>query len=133
MKPRILVLDDQLQYLRSLARAFQAEYDFSLVRSLDEALATVSDNFDIVLSDLCLTEPAGTQLDGLVFVRHLRTNFPNLPVIAMSALELEGIKEKAMAAGATAFLSKPIRISNLRSLLIELTANRKHAPDTQQN
>lgn len=120
MKPRILVLDDQTQYLRSLARALQAQYEMILASRVDEAKAALSNDIDVILTDIRLDESRDDDRQGLDFLRFLRADYHDLPVIAMSALEVENIEEEAMAAGATRFLRKPIVVSNLRLLLGEI-------------
>lgn len=120
MKPMILVLDDQSQYLRSLARALQAKYDLILTSSLDEAKAALSKHINVVLTDIRLDESNDEDRQGIDFIRFLRAGYSDMPVIAMSALDAENIEGDALAAGATRFHRKPIVVSGLCLLLDEL-------------
>jgi DNA-binding NtrC family response regulator len=120
MKTRILVLDDQEQYLRSVARSLQDEYELILASRLDDARIALSSAIGVVLADVRLDENRNDDRQGLDFIRFLRVGYPDMPVIAMSALEAEDIEKDAFIAGATRFLRKPIVISNLKSVLCEL-------------
>jgi CheY-like chemotaxis protein len=55
-------------------------------------------------------------LDGLTAIRELRAqpDLARVPIIALTALAMPGDRERCLAAGATAYVSKPI---NLRELV----------------
>ena len=125
-QPKILVLDDQGQYLRSLARALKADADLVLVETLPAAQEAWSPDFALVLTDIRLDEAQDDDRQGIDFIRFVRSRDSNMPVIAMSALEAPDVDEAALAAGATRFLRKPIVVSDVRALLSELIANHRH-------
>jgi CheY-like chemotaxis protein len=56
-------------------------------------------------------------LDGWQATRRLREHtdpeIARIPVIAVTALAMPGDRERALAAGATAYLSKPVRMRDL--------------------
>jgi DNA-binding response OmpR family regulator len=71
---------------------------------------------DLIILDLGL--PAG---DGFIVLERFRAN-PNLaviPVIVVSARDLQGNKERALKAGAKAFVQKPWNDSELLALISE--------------
>lgn len=119
-KPRLLVLDDQGPYVRSLARALRARYDIVAAGTVEEARERAADNIGVALVDVRLAEDDPANREGLVFVRWLRADRPEVPVIAMSALDDPGLPDEAKAAGAAVFLSKPIRLSELERLLADI-------------
>jgi len=125
-QPKILVLDDQGQYLRSLARALRADADLVLVGTFAAAQEAYSGDFALVLTDIRLDEARDDDRQGIDFIRFVRSRDAELPVIAMSALEAPAVEQAALAAGATRFLRKPIVVSELRALLTELIANHRH-------
>lgn len=125
-QPKILVLDDQGQYLRSLARALKADADLVLVETLAAAQEAVSPDFGLVLTDIRLDESRADDRQGIDFIRFVRSRDAELPIIAMSALDATDVEEAALAAGATRFLRKPIVVSELRALLSELMGKRPH-------
>jgi DNA-binding NtrC family response regulator len=120
MKPRLLVLDDQVQYGRSLDRALRRDYELILATSQEEARKSLSSDISGVLTDVRLDESNPNDRQGLEFVLWVRAQRPDLPIISMSALDEESLESDAMKAGATRFLRKPIVISQLRALLQEL-------------
>ena len=120
MNPKLLVLDDQVQYGRSLERALRREYDLVVVSSMAEAKEKVFAGVSLVLSDIRLEESNPSDRQGLEFVEWLRSEKATIPIIAMSALDDPSLERDAMAAGATKFLRKPIVISQLKTLLHEL-------------
>jgi len=125
MRFSILVLDDQVQYGRSLDRALRGEYEIVLSVSQAEAREKLTPDICIILADVCLNESDATDRKGLEFVSWVRTQRPDLPIISMSAMDDESLESAALKAGATKFLRKPIAISRLKALLQELVT-RKH-------
>ena len=120
MNPKLLVLDDQVQYGRSLERALRREYELVVVSSMAEAKEKVSSGVRLVLSDIRLDESNPSDRQGLEFVEWLRSANATIPIIAMSALDDPSLEGDAISAGATKFLRKPIVISQLKTLLHEL-------------
>jgi len=88
--------------------------------SAKEAFARLESNqFDLVLMDVQMPE-----MDGLEATRHIRNNprYNELPIIAMTAHAMESDREKSLAAGMNAHLTKPIEPNKLYQALIEWTA-----------
>lgn len=120
MRRKILVLDDQLQYGRSLDRVLRSEYDLVLAVSQDEAREKLTADICGVLADVRLDDSDPHDRQGLEFVSWARAQRPDLPIISMSALDDPSLDSDALKAGATKFLRKPIVISQLKALLQEL-------------
>jgi DNA-binding response OmpR family regulator len=75
---------------------------------------------DLIILDLGL--PAG---DGFVVLERLRAN-PNMsliPVIVVSARDVQGNKDRALEAGAKAYVQKPWNDEELLSLINQLVGN----------
>ena len=89
-----------------------------VVTALDgnEALSHLKENpsVDIVLLDMMMP-----QMDGYETARKIRENFNwrNLPVIAVTAKAMTGDREKCIEAGASDYITKPVDIDQLLSLL----------------
>jgi two-component system, sensor histidine kinase len=81
-----------------------------------EALSAVQDQaFDLVLMDLHMPE-----LDGIETTQHIRAlHNPNtdLPIFALTADAFSDTEERCRAAGMTGFLTKPVELGRLKSLL----------------
>jgi len=125
MKPTILILDDQSQYLRALERSLRSGFDVVLATSRAEATARLSDDLALALTDIRLDESREDDRQGLDFIREVRGRFPHLPIVAMSALDSPDIENAALAAGATRFLRKPIVVTDLKALLSQLLGSTK--------
>jgi len=121
MKPVILILDDQTQYLRSLERALRAGFDVRLASSQQDAIAKLTGDVELVLTDIRLDETSDDDRQGLEFIRFARSRHPQLPIVAMSALDVGEVEAAALAAGANRFLRKPIVVSQLKSHIHEMT------------
>jgi CheY-like chemotaxis protein len=63
-------------------------------------------------------------LDGYGVIGELRRDaqFAKTPAIAMTAYAMQGDQEKALAAGFTRHISKPVNLLNLRRIVAELLA-----------
>ncbi|MCB9134391.1 MAG: PAS domain S-box protein [Anaerolineales bacterium] len=93
---------------------------YSLIYAYDglEALVKAAEN----VPDLILMDVQMPQMDGLEAIRHLRTDpqFAATPIIALTAYAMPGDREKCFAAGATDYMSKPIRYANLIVMIEKL-------------
>ncbi|NTU81177.1 MAG: response regulator [Chloroflexales bacterium] len=62
------------------------------------------------------------ELDGLTAVRQLRadTSVGATPIIALTALALPGDRERCLAAGASAYLARPVGVRTLMAAIAEV-------------
>ena len=116
---RILVVDDMADS-RELLRALLAPLGFQVLEAADAAAAQpllAAGAADLVLLDWHMPG-----LDGLALTRWLRGQAglaqPRVVVLTASAFEEE--KQSALAAGADAFLRKPVQSEQLYALLARL-------------
>ena len=122
MSLRILVLDDQARYGRSLSRALGRDYEVVVAMRLEEAMEKATDDIEVVLSDIRLDPLDPANRDGLKFISSVRARFPFVPIVAMSAVDDPDVQLDALAAGATRFRRKPVVVAQLRTLLAELAS-----------
>jgi len=114
---RILLADDDMRNVFALSSAFEA-YDMHIEIANNglEALSLLADNehIDLVLMDIMMPE-----MDGFEAITKIREQqkFAKLPIIAVTAKAMKGDKEKAIEIGANDYISKPIDINKLISLM----------------
>jgi signal transduction histidine kinase len=79
-----------------------------------EAVEACRENpaIDMVLMDLKMPE-----MDGFQATTIIKSEKPNLPIIAVTAFALSGDKEKALEAGCNEYISKPIKRSDLVEII----------------
>ncbi|MFM8551514.1 MAG: response regulator [Nitrospiraceae bacterium] len=81
----------------------------------DAALQRIAEQQpDLIVTDLRM--PAG----GLDYVARLRTVAPSCPIILMTAFGDPRVRTEALAAGVTAYCSKPVRMSDLKAAVKDL-------------
>jgi DNA-binding NarL/FixJ family response regulator len=103
---RILIVDDHPLFreaLRNALGAAKSQLDISEAGSLDTLIAHLAkdDACDLVLLDLRM--PGVQGLSGLIY---LRSQYPNIPVVVISASEETGIVQKSLDLGASGFIPK---------------------------
>jgi len=108
-RPRILVVDDQLDILTALElllkmNGFQAESVDSPLRAL---AAAGGQPFDLVLMDLNYTRDTTSGQEGLALLTELRKRFDKLPIVVMTAWGNVELAVEAMRLGASDFVQKP--------------------------
>jgi DNA-binding response OmpR family regulator len=106
---RILLCEDQDAIRHMIGTLVTAAgHEVVDVRTGSEAVElALKDRFDILLLDLMLPG----QLDGFEVCTRLRAEerTRTMPIFVISAMDEESAKPRAMAAGATAFYTKPFR------------------------
>lgn len=113
----VLIADDDVRNIFSLTKSLE-NYKMNVVTALDgkEALQKLHENpsIDVVLLDMMMP-----QMDGYETARRIRENYlwKNLPVIAVTAKAMTGDREKCINAGASDYITKPVDIDQLMSLL----------------
>lgn len=113
----ILVVDDDVRNIYSLSKALE-QYKVNVITATDgkEALQMLNANPDtkVVLMDIMMPE-----MDGYEAIRSIRQikKHKSLPIIAVTAKAMIGDREKCIQAGASDYISKPVDIDQLLSLL----------------
>jgi two-component system chemotaxis sensor kinase CheA len=114
---KILVVDDDMRNVYALVAAMEAKGMTALfAQNGREGLACLQTNPDIALVIMDIMMP---EMDGYEAIRQIRKlpAFYNLPVIALTAKAMKQDREKCLAAGASDYISKPVQLDQLFSLL----------------
>jgi two-component system cell cycle response regulator DivK len=116
---RILIADDRVEG-RELVRAI-LEKDGYEVYEAGDGLEAV-DQARRIRPDLVILDLHMPGLDGFGTVALLRrdTTFASVPVLALTASAMMGDRERALTAGFTGYVTKPIRLAALRAEVTRL-------------
>ena len=88
---------------------------------------TERESFDVVLMDVQMPELSG--LDAATTIRRReRYTGQALPIVALTAHAMEGDKERCLAAGMNAYLSKPLTLLDLKAALDGIAARKAARP-----
>lgn len=116
MPKRILIADDQLP-ARELLKAILSNTDYEVIEVCDghAALREAA----ACLPDLVLLDIQMPGRDGFAVCMALRGDprFARTPIVAMTAGLMRGERERALAAGFTEFLGKPMSVAVVRNLV----------------
>ncbi len=113
----VLVVDDDVRNLFALTSTFE-RFNINTItaESGKEAMNLLSENneTDIVLMDIMMPE-----MDGYETIQKIRREHKNnsLPIIAVTAKAMKGDREKCIEAGASDYITKPLKIDQLMSLM----------------
>lgn len=100
----ILIVEDIELNIDLLTQLLEDEYRLLTARDGEQAVAFVhSSRPDLILMDISLPG-----MDGYETTHMIRRSFLNLPIIGLSAHAMQGDAEKALAAGLTDYMTKPV-------------------------
>jgi two-component system cell cycle response regulator DivK len=114
MKPTILCIEDHPDNMMLIRRIFRPDnYNLVGARNGEEGLAIVeSQELDLILLDINLPD-----IDGYEIARRIRSSskpgLTQIPIIAVTANAMKGDAQKAINAGCTLYMPKPINIVQL--------------------
>ena len=103
---KILIVDDSLEFRRSLTKIFQkAGFQVRAVDDSNRASALLHQEFfPLIITDLRMSGRSGLEL-----LLEIRLKSPDSKVIMVTAFGDEAAGEQALAAGASAYLFKPVK------------------------
>ena len=114
MNKTVLIIDDELD-LRELLKLTLAKMSISAiaVETVTEAKTELKQqSFDLCLTDMRLPDSSGLDL-----VAYVQKHHPQLPIAVLTAYGNVELAVEALKLGAFDFLSKPVKLSRLRSLI----------------
>ena len=113
----VLIVDDDVRNLFALTTVFE-RFNINVItaESGQEAIQILNDNskIDMVLMDIMMPE-----MDGYETTQRIRREHKNstLPIIAVTAKAMKGDRQKCIEAGASDYITKPVKIDQLLSLM----------------
>ena len=131
---RVLLAEDnpvnQTLAMRILERL---GHKVEVVNNGKEALRQVqAEEFDLILMDVQMPEMDG--LEATTAIRQAETGTgKHTPIVAMTAHAMKGDREKCLSAGMDGYLSKPVRIDELKQILSEIEKTQNMLQSSEQN
>ena len=123
----IVIVDDHPLFRDALKVTLHnkfADASIEAAGSLDEAMKLVgARDVDLVLLDL--TMPGVQGLSGLLY---LRTQFPSLPVVVISATEDRAVARKCLAFGAAGYVPKSASVATINDAIDRVLAGEIFLP-----
>jgi CheY-like chemotaxis protein/methyl-accepting chemotaxis protein len=114
---KVLIVDDDMRNIYSLTNVLEEEgmkcYVAENGRVAVDMLNKQQD-IDIVLMDIMMPEMDG--YEATMAIRKMNT-YDKLPIIALTAKAMKGDREKCLEAGMSDYVSKPVNIEQLLSLM----------------
>jgi CheY-like chemotaxis protein len=114
---RVLVVDDDVRNIFAITSVLERQGMHVLYAENGRdgiAMLKQTPDIDVVLMDIMMPE-----MDGYEAMAEIRmtAEFKSLPIIALTAKAMKGDREKAIDAGASDYITKPVDIQQLVSLL----------------
>jgi len=125
-KLRILLAEDNAVNQKIAFRVLEKQgHDVTVAADGREALAALDRaRFDVVLMDVQMPEMDGFEVTAAIRALELDTS-RHLPIIAMTAHAMQGDRERCLAAGMDAYISKPIKSRDLTDRLERFSQTRE--------
>jgi CheY-like chemotaxis protein len=116
-RKKVLIVDDDVRNIFALTSALEShEMDVIHAENGKDAVNLLKENpdVDVVLMDIMMPE-----MDGYETTQEMRKidEFKDLPIIALTAKAMKTDREKCIRAGASDYISKPLDVDQLLSLL----------------
>ena len=118
MTPKVLIVDDDYIWMRLIKKKFENYSDtFTTLTAPDgkAAVASLKDNMvSLVVTDMQMPE-----VDGLALLAHLSENYPDIPVIIVTAYTTPSSKKTVLDGGAAGYIEKPFVVEDLATKIIK--------------
>ena len=100
----VLIVEDIELNIDLLAQLLEDDYNVLIAKDGAQGVQAAEQNHpDLVLMDISLPV-----MDGYEATRCIRKTFPTLPIIGLSAHAMSGDSDRAITAGCTDYMTKPL-------------------------
>ena len=124
MKPKILIVEDDLENQKFLRILLRRNFDVELCDSAEDTYKILPEkSFDVILMDISLR---GNK-DGLQLTKELKSHptYKPIPIVGLSAHAFARDKDNALKAGIDVFLTKPVDANYLLENLLRVLEKSK--------
>jgi CheY-like chemotaxis protein len=115
MSKKILIIDDDARNIFALSATLKAKgYQCVSATEAKQGLSFLNsaDDIGIILIDMMMPD-----MDGYETIPEIRKRNKEVPIVAVTAQAMVGDREKCLAAGADDYISKPIDVDRLITVL----------------
>lgn len=111
-EPRVLIVDDDPSLTDLLVDTLEViGYESKAAASAQQALTMLrGERFNLVITDINMPEMSGIEL-----LQKIKEDHKDLPVMLITGVGSESLKQEAYEFGADGFLSKPFRIGRIET------------------
>ncbi|MEB3231846.1 MAG: response regulator [Leptolyngbyaceae bacterium] len=125
--PLVLLAEDESANVETFSTYLEAKrYRLLLARNGQEAITLAcSEHPDIILMDIQMPG-----MDGLEAIQQIRQQetLRQVPIIAVTALTMDGDRERCLEAGANEYMAKPVKLKQLDTLIQTLVNSANITP-----
>jgi CheY-like chemotaxis protein len=127
-----LVAEDNAVNQRLIARLLEKRgHSVVLAQNGREALQALKrEHFDIILMDVQMPEMDGFEATKLIREEE-KDSGTHLPIIALTAHAMQGDEERCLACGMDGYVTKPIKLGELFSVIDKVVPGINHGSDAQ--
>ncbi|MBF0119999.1 MAG: response regulator [Desulfobacterales bacterium] len=119
MRRNVLIVDDD-QVLRHLVTKHLARYeDTFIVLTAEDGMNAIQILKNKPIS-LVITDLQMPKMDGFGLLAHLSANYPDIPVLIITAYDKPATKQKALQGGAAGYIKKPFDNEELSRRILEI-------------
>ena len=115
----ILLAEDNVANVLTMGEYFENHgYEIVVAHNGLEAIEKAEEmSPDIILMDIQMPV-----VNGLEAIARLRSNhrFAATPIVALTALAMPGDRERCLLAGASEYMSKPVKLNSLKQIIVDL-------------
>jgi two-component system, sensor histidine kinase and response regulator len=129
-RPRLLIVEDTPLNRELFAQLLEDTYDIQFAVDGESALTCVQQgNFDGVLLDIAIPLIDGYEVARAIREHEATEGRRRLPIIAVTAHATEGARQRALAVGCDAHITKPIDEEELFASLVRWIPTRTRTED----
>lgn len=122
----ILIAEDEARVANLIKRGLE-EYGYTATVAFDGEIAkklVLNNQYDLIITDINLPK-----LNGIDLCRHIRSVFPSMPIIMLTALGTTDDKVEGFDAGANDYMVKPFDLRELHVRIRELLKRNVNQPN----
>jgi DNA-binding NarL/FixJ family response regulator len=126
---QVLLVDDEPSVRQGLRMRLDLEPDLCVVGEAGDGLAAIQ-AVQALGPDVVVTDIHMPRMDGITMIEWLREIAPSVAVIVLTVYDHQEVRERAHAAGATAFICKQEDVEHLIDAIGAATTDRASARTT---